>query len=90
MAVVHEVRTGQNNRQKLCRNGTECLYLKAYYIAPEILSHPNEYDERCDIWSLGVILYILFTGVPPFDGKNSKEIFNKIAKYDYSFNSKSG
>jgi len=38
----------------------------SYYIAPEIIE--GSYDERCDIWSLGVILYILVTAVPPFDG----------------------
>jgi len=31
-----------------------------------------EYDERCDIWSAGVILYILATAAPPFDGANDK------------------
>ena len=40
--------------------------MQSYYISPEILR--GDYDESCDIWSLGVILYILVTVVPPFDG----------------------
>lgn len=44
----------------------------AYYIAPEVLL--SEYNEKCDIWSIGVCLFIMLTGKPPFDGENELEI----------------
>ena len=55
----------------------------SYYIAPEVLE--GDYDEKCDIWSCGVILYILLCGYAPFYGENDKEIYNQVLKGEYDF-----
>lgn len=48
----------------------------AYYIAPEVIE--GEYDDRCDVWSVGVILHILLCGYPPFNGDDEISIVNSI------------
>ena len=53
----------------------------AYYIAPEVLS--RNYTELCDLWSCGVIMYILLTGRPPFNGSSEEEIMKKIKEGTY-------
>ena len=50
----------------------------AYYISPEVLQ--GKYDEKCDIWSAGVILYIIICGYPCFNGEDDDEIFAAIQK----------
>ena len=47
-----------------------------YYIAPEVLK--RKYNEKCDIWSCGIIMYILLTGKPPFSGSTDKEVLDKV------------
>ena len=58
----------------------------AYYIAPEVIK--GNYDEKCDVWSIGVILYILLSGMPPFPGSTDEDIMEKVKKGKYSFKSK--
>ena len=55
----------------------------SFYIAPEVLK--GNYDEKCDIWSCGVILYILLSGHMPFYGQDDDEIYKKVLKGKYEF-----
>ena len=53
------------------------------YCSPEVVD--NLYDEKCDEWSCGVLMYILLGGIPPFYGDTEEEIFEKIKKCEYDF-----
>ena len=55
------------------------------YIAPEILDGKNGHSFEVDIWSLGVIIYILLIGRPPFETNNVKETYKRIRLRNYSF-----
>ena len=77
---------------KVCDFGTSKIFEKgkierkfvgsSYYMAPEVLK--KNYNEKCDLWSCGVIMYILLSGRPPFEGDDDDAIFKKVAigKYD--------
>lgn len=52
-----------------------------YYVAPEVIS--RKYNEKCDIWSAGVLLFILLTGTPPFVGDHDEDIFKNILEENY-------
>ena len=57
-----------------------------YYIAPEVIK--KSYDEKCDLWSAGVIMFIILSGQPPFGGRNEQQIMNNVQYGKFNFNNK--
>jgi len=55
------------------------------YAAPEVLRMDGAYDKSVDLWSMGVITYVVLCGFPPFYGKTQAHLFEKILNADYDF-----
>ena len=47
-----------------------------YYVSPEVLD--GKYDEKCDVWSIGILCFVLLTGNPPFYSSDRNELYHKI------------
>ena len=58
----------------------------SYYMAPEVLL--RKYDKSCDVWSIGIVAYILLCGYPPFNGSNDARIQEAIRAGKLRFSGK--
>merc|ERR1711871_1263117 len=84
----------EKNLLKLIDFGLSCKYedhvmmtTKAgtpYYVAPQVLA--GKYDQLSDLWSIGVIMYVMLCGYPPFFGETDAEVLSKVRLGNFSFN----
>ena len=76
---LSKVFDGDNNTMKGAVGTT-------FYMAPEVIT--GKYNEKCDVWACGVIMYIMLCGKPPFYSSDEEELKEKICSMKYDMNYK--
>lgn len=90
---LENILVAENGEYVICDFGLACVISKGAhmketvgtpnYIPPEVLE--GNYTNLCDVWSLGIVMYTLLSGVHPFDEFTKRKIFERIKKVKYSF-----
>ena len=68
---------------KSCKEHMKTRIGTPYYVAPEILADERPYTTACDMWSLGVIVYFMLHGYPPFYRESEPKLFEMILAANY-------
>jgi len=84
----------EKNLLKIIDFGLSCVFTQAqvlttkagtpYYVAPQVLA--GKYDELSDMWSIGVIMYVMLCGYPPFFGDTDADVLSKVRLGNFTFN----
>lgn len=69
---------------KFDKNGMTGMIGTPSYLAPEVIT--GKYNEKCDVWSVGVIMYILLSGFQPFQADTPNKLYEEIQDYNYILN----
>ncbi len=83
MSSIRLIDFGLSIRHRSGQKPLSSMVGTSYYMSPQVLE--GSYDKSCDIWSIGVMTYVMLTGRPPFNGPNDDAIFGKIKAAELEF-----
>lgn len=81
-SYLEEVQNDKGKQNRVLTKLKTCAGT-SLYMAPEVIA--KQYSCACDLWSAGVILYIMLAGYPPFYGDNDIDVFTKVIAFEYDF-----